>query len=64
MEFLFQNGKLLILILLLLASGAILFYLFGDRRRGRRLESYRDIPLQDDDVPHSKVDTNERSEDR
>ncbi len=65
MQFLYENGKLLILVLLVIASGAILVYLFGDRKRGRRLESYRDIPLQDDDelnVP--RVDKHERNEDR
>ncbi len=63
MQFIYQNGKLLILILLLIASGALLLYLFGNRMRGRRLESYRDIPLQDDEPPAARVDKNERSKD-
>ena len=61
MQFLYQNGKLLLLILLVIASGVILIYLYGNRRRGRRLESYRDIPLRDDETPAARVDKNERS---
>ena len=65
MQFLYENGKLLILVLLLIASGAILVYLFGNRARGRRLESYRDIPLRDDDERNvSRVDKHERNEDQ
>jgi len=61
MEYLYHNGKLLILILLLIASGAILLYLFGNRARSRRLESYRDIPLRDDEPSAARVDENERN---
>ncbi len=63
MQFLYENGKLLVLILLLIASGALLLYLFGNRMRGRRLESYRDIPLRDDEPPATRVDNDERSKD-
>ena len=64
MQFLFLNGKLLILILLLIASGALLLYLFGNRKRSRRLESYRDIPLHDDEPSAARMDKNERSKDQ
>ena len=64
MMFLYQNGKIVILVLLLIASAAVLLYLFGNRKRGRRLESYRDIPLRDDDPPAVRVNEHERSEDQ
>jgi cbb3-type cytochrome oxidase subunit 3 len=64
MQYLYLNGKILILVLLLIASGALLLYLFGNRKRGRRLESYRDIPLHDDEPPAARVDKNERSKDQ
>jgi cbb3-type cytochrome oxidase subunit 3 len=64
MQYLYLNGKILMLVLLLIASGALLLYLFGNRKRGRRLESYRDIPLDDDEPPAARVDKNERSKDQ
>ncbi len=57
-EFIFVNGRTIMLVVFFLAFLGILIYLFGNRRRGQRLESYRDIPLQDDepDTPRVKHD--------
>ena len=49
MEFFLANSKLILLILLITAFVAVLIYTFGNRQRGKRLESYRDIPFLDED---------------
>lgn len=49
-EFLVSHGRELLLFLLVGATVALLYYLYGSRKRGQRLESYRNIPLLDDDA--------------
>lgn len=44
-----ENSKPLGLLLFFFAFLGILWYVFGSRKRGQKLESYRDIPFLDDD---------------
>jgi cbb3-type cytochrome oxidase subunit 3 len=58
-----ENSKVLSLILFFGTFCLILLYVYGGRRRSERLESYKFIPLDDDDAPraarHAKVRDNE-----
>ncbi|WP_020559954.1 cbb3-type cytochrome oxidase subunit 3 [Thiofilum flexile] len=45
------NSKVLALLIFFFTFLGILFYVYGSRRRSERLESYRFLPLQDDDAP-------------
>lgn len=45
-----ENSKPLALMLFFPLFCGILIYLFGSRRRTQRLESYRYIPIDDDDA--------------
>lgn len=65
-----DNSKMLSLVLFLSAFCGILVYVFGNRRRGQRLESYKNIPFLDDTPPPpgagakpSKVKDNEQHDD-
>ena len=44
----FENTKPLALVIFFTVFCLILFYLFGSSQRGMRLESHKNIPLQDD----------------
>ncbi len=44
----FENTKPLALVIFFTVFCGILIYAFGSRKRGKRLESYRDIPFLDD----------------
>ncbi len=44
----FENTKPVALVIFLACFCLILFYLYGSKDRGERLESYRNIPLDDD----------------
>lgn len=44
----FENTKPVALMIFFTVFCGILFYVFGSRARGARLESYKDIPLLDD----------------
>ncbi len=46
----FENTKPLSLVIFFTVFCGILIYLFGSKRRGRALESYKNIPLQDDEI--------------
>lgn len=43
-----ENTKPLALIIFFVTFIGILIYVYGSRKRGKRLESYRDIPFLDD----------------
>lgn len=45
----FENTKVLALLLFFFAFCGILIYVYTGKTRSRRLESYKYIPLQDDD---------------
>ena len=45
----FENTKPLALVIFFAVFCGILLYLYGSRSRGRRLEEYKNIPLQDEE---------------
>ena len=45
----FENSKIVALLLFFVTFCGILLYLYTDRRRGQRLESYKYMPLQEDE---------------
>lgn len=59
-----ENSKPLALVLFFAAFCAIVLYVYTGRRRGKRLESYKHIPFQDEaatpDSPFRKVTDDER----
>lgn len=44
-----ENTKPLGLIIFFVTFVGILYYVFGNKKRGERLESYRQMPFLDDD---------------
>lgn len=44
----FENSKPLALLIFFFAFCVILFYVYGNRKRSERLESYKHMPFQDD----------------
>ena len=62
-EFILSHGRTLLLLLLIALSVAILVYLFGNRKRGQRIESYRNIPFEDEDRKRAGTIKNERGDD-
>ena len=45
----FENTKPLALIIFFAVFCGVVFYLYGDKTRSKKLESFKNIPLQDDD---------------
>jgi Cbb3-type cytochrome oxidase component FixQ. len=53
-----ENTKPLALVIFLTTFIGIVLYVYGNRRRGDRLESYGKMPFQDDpDAPSATTDT-------
>lgn len=46
----FENSKVVALVLFFASFCVVLLYVYTGKKRGKRLESYKYIPLQDDDV--------------
>ncbi len=46
----FENSKIVALLLFFVAFCGILLYVYTGKNRSQRLESYKYIPLQDDDL--------------
>ncbi|TCK17086.1 Cbb3-type cytochrome oxidase component FixQ [Thiogranum longum] len=46
----FENSKIVALLLFFVAFCGILLYVYTGKKRSQRLESYKYIPLQDDDL--------------
>lgn len=44
----FENTKPLALVIFFIVFCLILYYVFGSKQRGEKLESHKNIPLQDD----------------
>jgi cbb3-type cytochrome oxidase subunit 3 len=60
-----ENSKVVALLLFFSAFCLVLIYLFANKRRGERLESYKYIPFQEEDAEqprHPEVEKNERRE--
>ncbi len=58
-----EQNKFILMLILFGTYIGIAVYLFTNKRRAERLESYRHIPL-DDDVEESESDSASRREDR
>lgn len=50
----FENTKPLALVIFFTVFCCILFYLYGSRKRGEKLENFKNIPLQDDEISVGK----------
>ena len=60
----FENSKIVALLLFFFTFCGILIYVFTGKQRSRRLESYKYIPLQDDDEDTNAADGEETSNER
>ena len=62
----FENSKVVALLLFFFTFCGILIYVYTGKKRSQRLESYKYIPLQDDDshldAASGEGESNERSE--
>ncbi len=45
----FENTKPVSLVIFFVLFCGVVFYLYGSKRRGKELESFKNIPLQDDE---------------
>ena len=54
-----ENTKPLALIIFFITFVGIVVYVYGSKKRGEQLESYRDIPFLDDQ-PGDKSDTKDK----
>jgi cbb3-type cytochrome oxidase subunit 3 len=50
-----ENTKPLALLIFFVTFAGIVLYVYGSKKRSKRLESYKDIPFQDD-APDNKDD--------
>ena len=53
------DAKTFLLLLFFFTFIGIIVYVYASRKRSRRLESYKNIPFEDDDVAHRKDTDNE-----
>lgn len=60
----FENSKIVALLLFFFTFCGILIYVFTGKQRSRRLESYKYIPLQDDDEDANAADGEVTNNDR
>ena len=51
-----ENTKPLALVIFFVVFVGILIYVFTGKKRGKRLESYKNIPFQEDDEPAQQKD--------
>lgn len=49
-----SDAKTFLLILFFATFLGIIIYVYANRKRSQRFESYKNIPLDDDDVDHHK----------
>ncbi len=62
-----ENSKVLALLIFFVTFCLILLYVYANKKRSQRLESYKNIPFQDDDdnsIGDLKVNEDERTEDK
>jgi cbb3-type cytochrome oxidase subunit 3 len=62
-----ENSKVLALIIFFVTFCLILLYVYTNKKRSKRLESYKNIPFQDDEEESNvdlKVNEDERREDK
>lgn len=53
------SARTVLLIVFFITFIGIVLYVYANRKRSSRLESYKNIPLEDDDVVHRKDTDNE-----
>ncbi len=46
----FENTKPLSLVIFFTVFCGVLVYLYGSKKRGKKLEDYKNIPLRDDEI--------------
>jgi cbb3-type cytochrome oxidase subunit 3 len=51
----FENTKPLALVIFFTVFCGILFYVYGSRSRGNRLESYKNMPLLDENQDRKEI---------
>lgn len=49
-----ENTKPFVLVLFSITFVLILFYVFSNKNRSKRFESYKNIPFQEDEVPEDE----------
>lgn len=49
-----ENTKPLALLIFFVTFAGIVLYVYGSKKRSKRLESYKDIPFLDDDTAGNK----------
>lgn len=54
-----ENTKPFALVLFFITFALIILYVYTGKKRSQRLESYKNIPLEDDDTDHHKDLDNE-----
>ena len=60
----FENSKIVALLLFFITFCGILIYVYTSKKRSERLESYKFIPLQDDEEDLDAVNGEEESDER
>ena len=55
----FENSKVVALLLFFTVFCGIVIYLYSSRKRSTRLESYKYIPLDDDEPDHESAEQGE-----
>ena len=58
-----ENTKPLALLIFFVTFVAIILYVYGSKKRSKRLESYKDIPFQDDDEDEDKAEDERKNKD-
>lgn len=58
----FENTKPLSLVLFFAVFCGVLVYVYGSRKRGKRLEEHKNIPLEDDDEPPQEKNDQEEQQ--
>ena len=48
-----ENSKVAALVIFFVLFVGILIYVFGQKQRSERLESYKYMPFEEDDTPHT-----------
>jgi cbb3-type cytochrome oxidase subunit 3 len=59
-----ENTKPLALIIFFVTFVGIILYVYGSKKRGERLESYRNVPFMDDPDARHGGDTQANSKDK
>jgi cbb3-type cytochrome oxidase subunit 3 len=58
----YENTKPLALVIFFTVFCGVLIYVYGSRKRGKRLEEHKNIPLLDDDEPQQEKSDQEEQQ--